>query len=294
MTMLYDIQLTLSHKYAQPAGNSRHLLRVLPQSLTGRQTLVSHEVEALPLPEFRQDRTDFFGTALISVTQAEPHLEMIVTMACRVEMAPPRLWSDRSQHLPTLREQVNACRDLGPMAPVHFLGPSYRLAPNTDIAAFAHDVTRSGETAAETTIRLGEALHSAMSFDSKATTVDTTAPEAFAQRRGVCQDFTHIMIIGLQSLGIPAGYVSGYLRTLPPPGSARLVGVDAMHAWVRAWCGPDMGWVEYDPTNATLVGADHIVVGYGRDYADVSPILGQIRSSGAPVAKQMVDVAPVE
>jgi transglutaminase-like putative cysteine protease len=292
--MLYDIQLTLLHKYAQPAGNSRHLLRVLPQAIVGRQNLMSHMTEAFPLPEARQDRVDFFGTALTSVTQAEPHLEMQVAMACRVEVLPPQLWSDVSLNLPQLRDQVNACRDLGPAAPVHFMGPSYRLVPDAAIAAFARDVTRKGETAAETTIRLGQALHDAMQFDAKATTVDTPATDAFTLRRGVCQDFTHIMIIALQSLGIPAGYVSGYLRTLPPPGKARLVGVDAMHAWVKAWCGPAMGWVEYDPTNATLVGTDHIVVGYGRDYADVSPILGHLRSSGAPVAKQMVDVAPVE
>jgi transglutaminase-like putative cysteine protease len=291
--MLYDISLSLTHKYAQPAGNSRHLLRVLPKMVSDRQRMPSWQIDVFPLPDYRQDRSDFFGTALTSVTHSEPHQDMTIKMACRVEMAPPLPWRDTSPRLSHLRGQVSACRDLAPAAPVHFLGPSYRLAPNPDIAAFARDVTRPNETVAETTIRLGKALHDAMTFDASATTVDTPPAKAFAQRRGVCQDFTHIMITALQSLGIPAGYVSGYLRTLPPPGQARLVGVDAMHAWVSAWCGSAMGWIEYDPTNATLVGTDHIVVGYGRDYADVSPILGHLRSSGAPVAKQTVDVAPV-
>jgi transglutaminase-like putative cysteine protease len=291
--MIYDIRLAITHSYAQPAGNSRHLLRVLPQTLPGRQQLSSYLIDVNPLPDQRTDRTDFFGTALTTITHSEPHLKMTIQMACRVTMSPPQAWSDTSLALPQLHDQVRTCRDLAPAAPVHFLGPSYRLAPNGDIAAFARDVTQKGDSVAQTTIRLGKALYDAMTFDAKATTVDTPAATAFAQRRGVCQDFTHIMIIALQSLGIPAGYVSGYLRTLPPPGKPRLEGVDAMHAWVRAWCGPAMGWIEYDPTNATLISTDHIVVGYGRDYADVSPISGHLRLAGAPVSKQTVDVAPV-
>jgi transglutaminase-like putative cysteine protease len=104
---------------------------------------------------------------------------------------------------------------------------------------------------------------------------------------------THIMILALQALGIPAGYVSGFLRTLPPPGGVRLEGVDAMHAWVRAWCGSAQGWIEYDPTNACAVGQDHIVVAYGRDYADVSPVRGVLRTTGDQVSVQRVDVIPL-
>lgn len=289
--MPYDIRLSITHKYAQPAGTSRHLLRVLPKTITGRQTVTAHLTEVFPMPDYRQDRTDFFGTATTSVSHSEPHLEMVIRMTCRVTMAPPQLWRDQSPQLPHLHTLISGSRDLSPGSPLHFLGPSYRLSPNPAITEFARGLARSGESTTETVIRLGAALHEAMIFDATATTVDTDPAEAFAQRRGVCQDFTHIMILALQSLGIPAGYVSGYLRTLPPKGQPRLEGVDAMHAWVQAWCGPDQGWVEYDPTNATLVGTDHIVVGFGRDYADVSPVLGHLRSSGAPVAKQSVDVA---
>ena len=132
-----------------------------------------------------------------------------------------------------------------------------------------------------------------MKFDPKATTVDTPATEAFAKRHGVCQDFSHIMIACLRGIGIPAGYVSGFLRTLPPPGKPRLEGADAMHAWVRAWCGPEAGWIEFDPTNDKLAGEDHIVVAYGRDYSDVSPIKGTMRISGGQKSKQAVDVIPL-
>lgn len=291
--MIYDIRLAISHRYAQPAANSRHLLRVLPQNIPGRQHLSSYLINVQPLPDTRTDRADFFGTALTTVTHVDPHLDMTVQMACRVAMSPPQRWEDTSPPLAQLSDMVNTNTDLSSNAPVHFQGSSYLLAPDPDIAAFARDVVRADDTVAQTTIRLGKALHDSMTFDATATTVDTLAATAFAQRRGVCQDFTHIMIIALQSLGIPAGYVSGYLRTLPPPGQPRLEGVDAMHAWVRAWCGPTMGWIEYDPTNATLIGADHIVVGFGRDYADVSPILGHLRLAGAPVSTQTVDVAQV-
>jgi transglutaminase-like putative cysteine protease len=289
--MLYDIRLTISHTYAQPAGNGRHMLRLLPQTIAGRQQLSSAFIDVQPMPDTRQDRSDFFGTAVTIVTHSDPHSEMAINMACRVSVTAPDAVLDTSPNPAVLARSLG--NGLGPRAPAHFLGGSYRLAPDADIAAFARRVTHPDDSAAQTVTRLGQALHDAMTFDAAATTVDTTAAVAFAQRRGVCQDFTHIMIIALQSLGIPAGYVSGYLRTLPPPGKPRLEGVDAMHAWVQAWCGAEMGWIEYDPTNATRIGADHIVVGYGRDYADVSPILGRIRLSGAPVAKQTVDVAPV-
>ncbi len=132
-----------------------------------------------------------------------------------------------------------------------------------------------------------------MSYDPDATEVDTPMADAFMARHGVCQDFSHIMISGLRSLGIPAGYVSGFLRTMPPPGKPRLEGADAMHAWVRAWCGADAGWIEYDPTNAISAGQDHIVVARGRDYSDVSPIKGVLRASGRQHTDLSVDVIPL-
>jgi transglutaminase-like putative cysteine protease len=122
--------------------------------------------------------------------------------------------------------------------------------------------------------------------------VDTPATEAFAKQRGVCQDFSHIMIACLRGIGIPAGYVSGFLRTLPPPGKPKLEGADAMHAWVHAWCGDAAGWVEFDPTNDCFVGADHIVVARGRDYSDVAPIKGAMRIAGDQKSRQAVDVIP--
>ena len=133
-----------------------------------------------------------------------------------------------------------------------------------------------------------------MSFDPEATTVDTPPAEAFARRHGVCQDFAQVMIACLRGIGIPAGYVSGFLRTNPPPGQPRLEGADAMHAWVRAWCGRQTGWIEFDPTNAIAAGIDHILVARGRDYGDVAPVKGVLRIAGDQKTEHAVDVIPVD
>lgn len=289
--MNYSIRLTIAHFYERPAANSRHLIRVLPRTLPGRQKLTTHLLEIFPEPESRATAFDFFGNTTHSCAHRDRHTEMSIRLSCHVEMNAPRPWLDRSPDVAHLREICDALTDLGPASPLHFLGPCPRLPPNDAIRDFARDLYDKNASAFENVIRIGDALHQAMTFDATATTVDTDAAEAFRLRRGVCQDFTHIMILGLQSLGIPSGYVSGYLRTLPPPGGVKLEGADAMHAWVRAWCGPEQGWIEYDPTNTTLVGIDHVVAGYGRDYSDVSPVRGHLRSSGGQKNTQAVDVA---
>ncbi len=288
--MIYAIRLTIAHFYEQPAANSRHLIRVLPSTLPNRQDLMAHRLEISPEPDARSEAIDFFGNKTSSCAHRDHHRDMAIRLSCHVQMHPRAPWRDMSPGVTQLRTIHQNLRDLGPSSPLHFLGPTGRLPPDRAICDFAQDLFDPSSTTAGNVIRIGKAIHDAMIFDATATTVDTDAAEAFRLRRGVCQDFSHIMIIGLQALGIPAGYVSGYLRTLPPPGGVKLEGADAMHAWVRAWCGPDQGWIEYDPTNATLVGTDHIVAGYGRDYSDVSPVRGYLRSSGGQQNTQAVDV----
>lgn len=291
--MIYSIRLKIAHFYERPAANSRHLIRVLPRTVPGRQSLTTHLLEIMPEPESRAHAPDFFGNMAHSCAHRDQHSEMSINLSCHVEMHPPPPWQDVSPDVAQVRAMCDVMKDLGPASPLHFLGPSPRLPPDTAIRDFARDLYNSNASTAENVIRIGKALHDAMTFDATATTVDTDASDAFRLRRGVCQDFSHIMILALQSLGIPVGYVSGYLRTLPPPGGVKLEGVDAMHAWVRAWCGSAQGWIEYDPTNATLVGMDHVVAGYGRDYSDVSPVRGHLRSSGGQKNTQAVDVAIV-
>ncbi|MET0677785.1 MAG: transglutaminase family protein, partial [Bradyrhizobium sp.] len=126
------------------------------------------------------------------------------------------------------------------------------------------------------------------------TDVETPLSQAFVSRRGVCQDFAHIMISGLRGIGLPAAYVSGYLRTIPPPGQPRLQGADATHAWVAVWCGGAIGWIGFDPTNDLIVANDHIVLAMGRDFSDVSPVDGIIVGSRKQKLNVAVDVIVVE
>ena len=136
-------------------------------------------------------------------------------------------------------------------------------------------------------------IHKDFRFDSKVTNVRTTTEEVFRKRRGVCQDFAHFQIACLRSLNLSARYVSGYLRTHPPPGRARLVGADASHAWVSAYC-PGIGWIDLDPTNNLVPSNGHVTIAWGRDYGDVSPLHGLIQGGGVNDLSVSVDVEALE
>lgn len=290
--MIYDIKLRIAYQYANPAVGGRHVLCVMPLDMPG-QRVMAGMVDISPRPEERLDRVDFFGNRITEFSYRGPHDSVAFTMKARIErLAAPALPLS-ALALAKMPAAIATCRDLGPDSPLHFLSASARVPRDHAMTAFALGALTPDMSAAEAIVAVGSALYRHMRFDAKATTVDTPATEAFAKRQGVCQDFSHIMIAGLRGIGIPAGYVSGFLRTQPPPGKARLEGADAMHAWVRAWCGPDLGWLEYDPTNACTSGQNHIVAARGRDYADVAPIKGTMRISGRQKSTQAVDVIPV-
>lgn len=290
--MIYDIVLRLSHSYANPATGGRHLARLMPADLPGEQRLIAGHLDILPDPSERTDRSDFFGNRATDFAFRGAFDEVTLTLLARVDRRGPPP-PGPSLPLADLPHSLTAVRSLGPEAPVHFRAASPLVPALAEISAYALAQSRPGMTALAAVTALGQALHRDMNYDPEATDVDTPMAEAFAARHGVCQDFSHVMIAGLRGLGIPAGYVSGLLRTTPPPGKPRLEGADAMHAWVRAWCGPQAGWVEYDPTNAVFAGENHIVVARGRDYSDVSPIKGVLRVSGSQSGRHSVDVTPL-
>jgi transglutaminase-like putative cysteine protease len=290
--VIYDIKLRIAYVYDNPAVGGRHVVCVMPLDPDAHQRCLSGTLEITPLPEERLDRRDFFGNQVTEFSFREPHDSIALFMKARVERDAVPDQTSASTFLSDLPTSLAQCRDLGPDSPLHFTSPSVRVPADDGITAFARNSAGPGMTAEQVVLSFGRALHHHMRFDAKATTVDTPATEAFANRKGVCQDFSHIMIAGLRGLGIPAGYVSGFLRTHPPPGKPRLEGADAMHAWVRAWCGPDFGWMEFDPTNDKIAGVDHILVARGRDYSDVAPIRGRLRISGRQKSHQSVDVVP--
>jgi transglutaminase-like putative cysteine protease len=291
--MLYDINLLISYTYGGFGAGGRHVARLLPAELPGEQRLVAGALDVAPRPDDRSSWTDFFGNKVVEVAFLEVHKEVDFTVVARVNRMLPATPLDMSPRLGEIGNAVLGYHGLDAASPHHFLGTSPRVSKDPDIARFAAELTQPGQTVFEVAHGLTLALQREMAFDSEATTVDTPPGEAFARRRGVCQDFTHVMIAALRSLGVPAGYVSGFLRTRPPAGQERLEGADAMHAWVRVWCGKEMGWIEFDPTNGLVVANDHIVVARGRDYGDVSPVKGSLKIAGDHTSEHKVDVLPL-
>lgn len=290
--MLYDLKLHIGSVYDHPVATGRHALRVAPLEIQGRQRVLGHSLDIDPKPDSQRSFESFFGGETTGFVIRHPHNALDIRLHARVDVTAPTWREEKSMPLARLRDMLGNIRSVDPASPCHFLEPSPRL-PGADaaMAAYARESLVSGVTTASIARDLMRRIHRDFTYDAKATTVDTTAIDAFRLRRGVCQDFTHVMISCLRALGIPSGYVSGYLRTLPPAGKPRLVGADAMHAWVCAWCGPECGWVEYDPTNDMLASSDHIVACHGRDYADIAPLAGTVKGHGGQDGFQKVDIS---
>ena len=291
--MLYDVRLQLSYKYDAPVVGGRHLVRVVPANVHGVQRVVASSLSIEPRPQRETSFTDFFGNSATAISFHQPHEELHIRLSARVQVEDEQAPADLSPPLGTLRQEISRYWSVEPDSPHHFVAPSTRVEAVPAITAYASAVTQQDSSVMAIAKSLCMAIHRDFKYDPKATDVETKPGEAFALRRGVCQDFAHVMIAGLRGLGIPASYVSGFLRTNPPPGKPRLEGADAMHAWVRVWCGQLTGWVEFDPTNAMLAGPDHISIGHGRDYTDISPIVGVLKTSGSHEAAQSVDVVRV-
>lgn len=292
--MLYDVRLTLSYDYDAPVLGGRHHIRVSPISVPGRQRVIASALSFTPNPHRLTSFIDFFGNSVSAVSFVEPHEKLEVRLAARVQVEDTDSGVDLSAGREQLGLEVARYWSVEPDSPQHFLAASPRVQIVRAITDYAASATAGVKSVRAKAMALCQAIHRDFEYDPKATDVETKPAEAFALRKGVCQDFAHVMIAGLRGLDIPAGYVSGFLRTIPPPGQARLEGADAMHAWVRVWCGTQTGWLEFDPTNAMIAGADHISIAHGRDYADVSPIVGVLRTHGSHETRQSVDVVKVE
>jgi transglutaminase-like putative cysteine protease len=292
--MIYTIKQTTGYRYQWAVPFARHLLHLAPR--TGpTQDVLSSEIVVDPAPREREEGDDFFGNKITHIAIETPHQALTVTNTAEVrviEQAAPD-----AGDTPDWREARDLAADIADFAarsPAHFVYPS-RLVPLVPaIRDYAEVSFHHGRPILEAGIELMERIKTDFAYDPTATDVTTPTAEAFAIKRGVCQDFAHVMISGLRALGLPAAYISGYLRTDPPPGRPRLEGADATHAWVSLWCGPEAGWQGLDPTNAIRTAMDHIELAFGRDYADVSPVEGVIVASGRHTLSVSVDVVPRE
>jgi len=292
--VLYDVRLELHYDYEASVHGDRHLVRVAPISIPRVQRVIASSVRFDPRPEQETTFVDFFGNTVTTIAYSGYHDHLDVRLTARVQVEDLHAPADLSPTIEGLKQEIGAMWSLTADSPHHFLSASPRIPLDREITAYAlKSISRSPSVQAAA-MDLCLAIHNDFKYDKTATRVDTGPVEAFGLKRGVCQDFAHVMIAGLRGAGIPAAYVSGFLRTIPPKGKPRLEGADAMHAWVRVWCGQHAGWLDFDPTNAMLAGPDHITIGHGRDYSDVSPIVGVLRTSGQHHAKQSVDVVRVE
>jgi transglutaminase-like putative cysteine protease len=291
--VIYDIRHRTTYRYATPVTYGRCQLRLTPRD-TAEQTLISNAITITPRPAHMSHRIGPFGERVTAVRVETPHRELRIEAVSRVQVR--RMGADRTARgagWESVRDAAIASASLDIGAPANFLYPTSRtpiLEPITDYGRRFFDPSRP---IVEAAFDLTKAIRAEFVYDPDATRVSTPAIEAFEARHGVCQDFSHIMIAALRGLGLAAGYVSGYLRTLPPPGKPRLEGADATHAWVSLWCGDSLGWIGFDPTNGLIVADDHIELALGRDYSDVSPIDGIILASGEQDLTVGVDVKPI-
>ena len=291
--MIYDIRQATIYRYASPVAYAHHVLRLTPIDRRD-QRIHAAALDISPAPVERREGYDFFGNRITWIVLDQPHDTLTVRVAARVavdrtavaKLGVTPAWED-------VREAAFACADLSPQAPAHFLFPSRQVSLDPEIRDYAAESFPPGRAALEGAVDLMKRIKTEFVYEVGATTATTTPPMSFALRRGVCQDFSHVMISGLRSLGLPAAYVSGYLRTGHLPSGEKLEGADAMHAWVLAWCGAETGWVGLDPTNGILAGNDHVVLALGRDYADVAPIDGVIFAAGRQRIEVSVQVTPV-
>ncbi|HSI40293.1 MAG TPA: transglutaminase family protein [Xanthobacteraceae bacterium] len=291
--MIYDIRQATAYTYAHPVPVARHIVRMVPVDRPGQIVMASH-VAVEPEPVEWTETGDFFGNRVIHIKIETPHTRFTLRTDARVEVeAPPPLVPEETPDWEAVREQAATSQDLTGGSPVHHLFPSPAAPASAAITEWASASFPAGRPMLAGAVDLMRRLHADFTYDSKATDVSTPPADAFAIRRGVCQDFAHIMIVGLRGLGLPAAYVSGFLRTEPPPGKERLQGADATHAWVSVWCGAAHGWRGLDPTNALIVATDHVVLAVGRDYSDVAPVGGVLFGSGRQGLSVAVDVVPM-
>lgn len=289
--MIYNISHRTTYKYNYPVSVADHVACLKPRSLPNGE-LLHNELLIQPVPKTITERTDYFGNRLCFFTIEEPHEQLLVEARSKVaiaghaiqEAASSRPWEESAQSLDQDRSPQG-------LEAYQFRFESPRIRTRPEFANYALQSFTPGREMREALLDLTARIHSDFRFDAKVTTVRTTIEEVFKKRRGVCQDFAHIEIACLRSIHLAARYVSGYLRTYPPPGKPRLVGADASHAWVSVFC-RGASWLDVDPTNNVVPSDGHVTLAWGRDYGDVSPLRGLILGGGDHTLEVAVDMEP--
>ncbi len=290
--MIYRIVHKTTYRYKTLVSLGSHAVHLTPRSLPKHRTL-SHRLVVSPTPATISERIDCFGNRERFFSIQAPHTELIIEARSKVKVGPRRPWPSQSPAWEDVAAALPRDFSTEGLQAYEFVFESPRIRPGKEFAAYASESFTPRRPITEALLDLTARIHDDFRFDSKATTVRTTPEEVFRKRRGVCQDFAQFQIACLRSLQLPARYVSGYLRTFPPPGQARLVGADASHAWVSVYC-PGDGWLDVDATNNVVPSDGHITLAWGRDYSDVSPVRGMILGGREHTLEVGVDMEPLD
>lgn len=304
----YAITHITEYRYDELVPVCHNLAHLLPRN-SPRHWWLRRSLEISPQPTVRAQRLDYFGNPLTFFAIQEPHRALAVTSAGEVDIRP--LHDETSAGLypegPSIawelaRDLIHRHDPLGGGLDVYqYMIASPLASPTADVAAYAAQSFKPGRPLLEAAQDLSARIYRDFEYDPEVTTITSTLDEVMKCRGGVCQDFAHLMVAGLRSLGLAARYVSGYLMTTPPPGKPRLVGADASHAWVSVFIpdahggkGAEGTWVDFDPTNNVSPSAHHITIAWGRDFGDVSPLRGVLLSTGPHEIRVSVDVIPLD
>jgi transglutaminase-like putative cysteine protease len=278
---MYESEVTLSQQY----------LHLTPRKFNFQHT-DAHKITITPMPSELVKGVDYFGNNTNNITITTPHHKLSVLAETIVSIAPRQTLVLISHSKPwnILRDELNAF-SLNLLEVSTYLYSSPHVECGSLLKDYALPSFSVGRPVLEAAFDLMQRIHQDFEFDDSATEISTPLEEVLRGRRGVCQDFAQLMIGCLRSIGVPARYVSGYILTHPPEGQLRLIGADASHAWVSVFC-PILGWVDFDPTNGCLVQYEHITIGWGRDYSDVTPLRGVVLGGGNQELQVNVTVMP--
>jgi transglutaminase-like putative cysteine protease len=289
----YRVRHLTGYGYSEPVTLSHHLAHLAPRADNG-QVCARRELNISPTPAFRRERVDAFGNRVAYFSIEEPHrnltIEALFEVTVPAPARPPLLFPASWE---SIRDRVALERRADGVEAYAYTFDSPHVRASAALAAYAAPSFAPGRPFLDAVMDLTRRVQAEFEYDPRATTITTPVAEVLAARRGVCQDFAHVTIGCLRSLGLPCRYVSGYVLTRPPPGRSRLVGADASHAWCSVHL-PDFGWVDFDPTNGLAPTDQHVTVACGRDFADVTPVRGVILGGGAHELAVEVDVTFVE
>lgn len=288
--MEYQITHTTEYEYNSSVSLCHNLAKLLVRN-TASQVCKDIVVEISPKPDILQEYVDYFGNKVMYFAIQREHRRLAVTVKSQVQKLAQNnteLLSFEATSWEQVKQQVLLHGDEN-FAARQFISETTITAANNDIRAYAEQSFTPGRPILEAARDLMLRIYTDFEFNPRFTTVATPLTEVIKHRKGVCQDFAHLAIACVRSMGLPVRYVSGYLETIAPIGKPKLTGVDASHAWFAIYV-PQLGWIDFDPTNNMIPGLRHITIGWGRDYSDITPLKGVILSSGHHQMKVLVDV----